>query len=195
MLDPKLLRQNLSEVAERLKDRGMNLNVAKIQALEEQRKNLQSRLQELQNEKNTHAKSVGLAKAKGENVDALLQQVKDLGDTLKSTEEQFTTVQSELDNILVQIPNLPHPSVPKGKSEEDNQVIRTWGEVKKYSFTPKDHVDLGEKLGMDFSAAAKLSGARFVVLHGALARIHRAIAQFMLDLHIKEHGYQEVSVP
>lgn len=195
MLDPKLLRQNLPEVAERLKDRGMDLNVTRIHALEEQRKKLQSRLQELQNEKNVHAKSVGIAKAKGENVDALLQQVKNLGETLKSTEEQFATVQIELDNILVQIPNLPHSSVPKGKSEDDNQVVRTWGEIKKYSFTPKDHVDLGARLGMDFTAAAKLSGARFVVLHGTLSRIHRAIAQFMLDLHIKEHGYHEVSVP
>jgi len=195
MLDPKLLRQNLSDVAERLKDRGMNLDVAQIHLLEEQRKKLQSRLQELQNEKNVHAKSVGIAKAKGENVDSLLQQVKDLGETLKSTEEQFAAIQTELDNIIVQIPNLPHSSVPKGKSEDDNKLIRTWGEIKKYSFTPKDHVDLGEKLGMDFTAAAKLSGARFVVLHGTLARIHRAIAQFMLDMHIKEHGYQEVSVP
>jgi seryl-tRNA synthetase len=195
MLDPKLLRQNLPEVAERLQDRGVKLDVARIHLLEEQRKKLQSRLQELQNEKNVHAKSVGMAKAKGENVDALLQQVKDLGDTLKATEEQFTAVQADLDNILMQLPNLPHSSVPKGKSEDDNQVVRTWGEIKKYSFSPKDHVDLGATLGMDFTAAAKLSGARFVVLHGTLARIHRALAQFMIDLHIKEHGYQEVYVP
>jgi seryl-tRNA synthetase len=195
MLDPKLLRQHLPEVAERLKDRGMILDVALIQSLEEQRKTLQSRLQELQNEKNKHAKSVGLAKAKGENVDELLQQVKHLADTLQSTDEQFVAVQKELDALLVHIPNLPHSSVPKGKSEEDNQEIRRWGEIKKYSFIPKDHVDLGAKLGMDFTSAAKLSGARFVVLHGTLSRIHRALAQFMLDLHTKEHGYQEVSVP
>jgi seryl-tRNA synthetase len=195
MLDPKLIRQDLQKVADLLKERGMTLDVARLNSLEEQRKVLQSRLQELQNERNVNAKSVGQAKAKGENVDHLLQQVKELGDKLKETDEQFAKVQTELDNALAHIPNIPHSSVPKGKSEDDNQVVRTWGEPKQYDFTPKDHVDLGAKLGMDFAVAAKLSGARFVVLHGTLARISRALVQFMLDLHTKEHGYQEVAVP
>jgi seryl-tRNA synthetase len=195
MLDPKLIRQDLQKLADLLKDRGLTLDVTRINHLEEQRKNVQSSLQDLQNERNVNAKRVGQAKAKGENVDELLQQVKELGDKLKATEEKFASIQAELDGLLSEIPNIPHPSVPKGKSEEDNQVIRTWGEPKKYDFPVKDHVDLGAKLGMDFTAAAKLSGARFVVLHGTLARIQRALAQFMLDIHTKEHGYQEISVP
>jgi seryl-tRNA synthetase len=195
MLDPKLLRQDLQKVAELLKDRGMTLDVSRLNYLEEQRKTLQSELQDLQNERNVNAKKVGQAKIKGDNTDSLLQEVKKIGDTLKVTQEKFVNIQAQLDRLLAEIPNVPHSSVPKGKSEEDNQVVRTWGEPKKYDFTPKDHVDLGIKLGMDFTMATKLSGARFVVLHGILARMQRALAQFMLDLHTKEHGYQEISVP
>lgn len=195
MLDPKLIRQDINAVAERLKHRGLTLNVAQLIALEEQRKQLQTAIQELQNARNTHAKTVGQAKAKGENVDHLFEEVKELGNKLKTSEEEFARVQDELNQILAMLPNLPHESVPIGKSEDDNQVVRTWGEPTKFNFEPKDHVDLGAKLGMDFATGSKLSGARFVVLHHKLARLHRALAQFMLDLHIKEHGYQEISVP
>lgn len=195
MLDPKLIRHDIEAVARQLKTRGFVLDVARLNNLEDQRKNLQTKLQELQNERNVRSKAVGQAKAKGENVDAIMQQVKELGDSLKSTEEKFNEVQAELNAILEMVPNIPHSSVPVGKSEADNKVIRTWGEPKKFTFTPKDHVDLGAPLGMDFNTAAKISGARFVVLHGQLARLQRALIQFMLDLHTKQHGYQEISVP
>lgn len=195
MLDPKLIRQDLDFVAEQLKKRGIILNVAQLNRLEEQRKTLQTHIQELQNSRNSNAKAVGQAKAKGQNVDELLQEVKELGDKLKSAEESFAHIQEELQQILAVIPNIPHESVPVGKSEEDNQVIRTWGEPTKFNFIPKDHVDLGATLGMDFATASKLSGARFVVLHNKLAKLQRALAQFMLDLHTEHHGYQEISVP
>lgn len=195
MLDPKLIRQDIAYVASQLGRRGITLNTNHLTALEERRKELQTKIQELQNERNTNAKAVGQAKAKGENVDHLLQQVKDLGDKLKLAEDEFARVQDELQQTLAILPNIPHESVPLGKSEEDNQVVRTWGEPTKMNFQPKDHVDLGAKLGMDFTAASKLSGARFVVLHHKLARLQRALAQFMLDLHTREHGYNEISVP
>lgn len=195
MLDPKLIRQDPDFVAAALKKRGVILDVAQLNSLEEKRKTLQTHIQELQNSRNTNAKAVGQAKAKGENVDQLLQQVKDLGDQLKSAEENFARVQDELQNILAVIPNIPHESVPVGKSEEDNKMVRKWGEPTSFKFTPKDHVDLGANLGMDFATASKLTGARFVVLHHKLARLQRALAQFMLDLHTKQHGYLEISVP
>ncbi len=195
MLDPKLIRQEIDFVAEQMQRRGVTINAAHLTALEEQRKELQTKIQELQNERNTNAKAVGQAKAKGENVENLLQQVKDLGDKLKSSEDEFAKIQDELHQLLAVIPNIPHESVPFGKGEEDNQVVRTWGEPTQFNFTPKDHVDLGAKLGMDFTTASKISGARFVVLHNKLARLQRALAQFMLDLHTKEHGYKEISVP
>ncbi len=200
MLDPKLIRNNLDYVAEQIKKRGIALDTAKIIALEDQRKELQTKLQELQNERNTLSKQIGLAKSKQSTqdnsvVDKLMQQVSALGDAHKTTDEQLEKIQTELNAILVMIPNLPHESVPFGKSEADNQVIRVWGEPKKFNFTPKDHVDLGAKLGMDFATATKISGARFVVLHHKLARLQRALIQFMLDLHTQEHGYQEIYVP
>lgn len=195
MLDPKLIRQDLEYVATQLKRRGITLNTAQLNTLEERRKELQTKIQDLQNERNVNAKAVGQAKAKGESVDHLLQQVKDLGEKLKLAEDKFTEVQDELHLTLAIIPNIPHESVPLGKSENDNQVIRTWGEPPQFKFTPKDHVDLGEKLGIDFAAGSKLSGARFVVLHDQIARLHRALAQFMLDLHTREHGYKEIAVP
>lgn len=195
MLDPKLIRQNPELVAKKMSLRGMKLDTSRLIALEEQRKTLQTKVQELQNTRNTHAKSVGQAKAKGENVEHLLQEVKDLGDKLKLAEEEFNLVNEELQQILAMIPNMTHDSVPEGKSEDDNQVIRTWGEKTTFNFKPKEHADLGVKLGMDFTVAAKISGARFVVLRGKLARLQRAIAQFMLDVHVNENGYQEIYVP
>jgi len=195
MLDPKLIRGDLNEVALQIKKRGVTLDVARISALEDKRKELQTLTQQLQNERNTNAKSVGHAKAQGKNVDDLLQQVKQLGDKLKATEDEFEQVQSELNDLLARIPNIPHASVPPGLDEKFNQVVRTWGIPTKFNFTPKDHVDLGAGLGMDFTTAAKLSGARFVILKGRLARLQRALIQFMLDIHTKEHGYEEIYAP
>ncbi len=195
MLDPKLIRQDLEAVAAKLKHRGVTLDVPRLNALEEQRKTFQTRLQDLQNERNVRSKAIGQAKAMGENVDPLFQQLKELNDSLKLTEEEFNRIQADLNDMLARIPNLPHESVPIGKSEADNQLIRTWGEPRKFDFTPKDHVDLGEKIGMDFPTAAKIAGARFVVLRGNLAKLQRALVQFMLDLHTTEHGYQEIYVP
>ncbi len=195
MLDPKLIRQDLAATAAKLKHRGVTLDIPRLNSLEEQRKTLQTRLQDLQNDRNVRSKAIGQAKAKGENVDPLFQELKELNDSLKLTEEQFTQIQTELNDLLARIPNIPHESVPIGKSEADNQIIRTWGEPRKFDFTPKDHVDLGEKIGMDFPTATKIAGARFVVLRGTLAKLQRALVQFMLDLHTTEHGYQEIYVP
>lgn len=196
MLDPKLFRNSIDTIAAQLKKRGFVLDVAKFNALEDQRKQLQVKVQELQNERNVKSKEVGIAKAKGESSEAALKSLKELSDTLKLQEEQLSRIQVDLETFLAQIPNVPHESVPEGKSEEDNQVVRTWGEPKQFSFKPKDHVELGaNNKWIDFEAAAKIAGARFVVLRGPLARLQRALAQFMLDLHIREHGYQEITVP
>jgi seryl-tRNA synthetase len=196
MLDPKLIRQNLPEVAEKLKARGITLDVTLLEKLENQRKNLQIKMQELQNERNVKSKAVGHAKAKGEDATAILNDVKDLGDKLKQTEEDFNKIQIELNDYLAVIPNLTHESVPVGKDETQNRLERTWGEPRKFNFTPKDHADLGaQNKWMDFEAGVKLSKARFVVLRGPIAQLHRAIAQFMLNLHLNEHGYQEINVP
>lgn len=196
MLEPKLLRSSIDQVAAQLKKRGVVLDVAKFNALEEQRKSLQVKLQELQNERNVRSKAVGQAKASGKSVDEALSSLKELSDALKLKEEEFARVQAEYDNFVGSIPNLTHESVPDGKSEEDNREIRKWGEPKQFSFKPKDHVELGAANGwVDFETAAKLSGARFVVLRGPYARLQRALTQFMLDLHVNEHGYQEISVP
>jgi seryl-tRNA synthetase len=196
MLDPKLLRSDLPRVAAQLKKRGFELDVAQFSKLEEQRKTLQIKMQELQNERNVRSKEVGQAKAAGKNADDLLLQLKDLSDNIKVAEEKFGQLQVALDDFIARIPNLPHPSVVEGKTEDDNPVIRTWGEPTRFSFTPKDHIELGAQEGrMDFETAAKLAGARFVVLKGPLARLQRALIQFMLDLHTQEHGYQEIYVP
>lgn len=195
MLDPKIIRFDIEAVAKQLKSRGFVLDTALFNTLEEQRKKLQTTLQDLQNERNVHAKAVGLAKAKGENIEGLLAQVKNLGEELSATQVKFDQVQNELNDFLAVVPNIPHASVPQGKSEEDNVVLRTWGEPRKFNFTAKDHVDLGAPLGMDFASATKISGARFVVLNRGMARLQRGLAQFMLDLHIKEHGYHEIYVP
>jgi seryl-tRNA synthetase len=195
MLDPKLIRADLNSIAEKLKARGIVLDVPRLHSLEEQRKTLQMHLQNLQNERNIRSKAIGQAKAKNENSDALFHTLKELNDSIKVSEEQFSHIQSELNDLLARIPNLPHESVPIGKSEADNKIIRTWGMPRKFDFTPKDHVDLGEKLGMDFAAGVKIASARFVVLRGMLAKLQRALIQFMLDLHIQEHGYQEIYVP
>ncbi len=196
MLDPKLIRNDLQFVADNLKKRGVIIDVAKLNAIEEQRKLLQVKTQELQNERNVRSKSIGAAKASGKNVEDLMKEVNDLGASLKETEEQFNKVHAELTAYLALLPNLTHESVPEGKSEEDNKQIRVWGEPIKFNFKPQDHVDLCvKKQWMDFETAVKLSKSRFVVLRGPLARLNRALIQFMLDLHTIEHGYQEINVP
>jgi seryl-tRNA synthetase len=196
MLDPKLLRADLDGVAARLARRGFELDTAQITALEGRRKTLQVEAQELQNERNTKSKSIGKAKAAGEDIQPLLAAVADLGDRLKAAEDALGEVQQAINEIALGIPNLPHDSVPEGKDEDDNREERRWGEPSAFDFEPKDHVDLGAALGLlDFDAAAKLTGSRFAVMSGPLARMHRALAQFMLDVHTGEHGYTEAYVP
>ncbi|HDK38287.1 MAG TPA: serine--tRNA ligase [Thiolapillus brandeum] len=196
MLDPKLLRTNLQTVAATLKRRGMELDTAAIEKLEAQRKELQVRTQELQNERNTRSKSIGKAKAAGEDIQPLLKEVASLGDALKEAENALKQLQEELRDIILGLPNLPDDSVPDGRDEEDNREERTWGEIPQFDFEPRDHVDLGEALGgLDFASAAKITGSRFTVMHGKMARLHRALTQFMLDQHTTEHGYRETYVP
>ncbi len=188
--------QNLNWWLEQLARRGYQLDVEKMKSLEEQRKALQIEQQELQNERNTKSKSIGKAKAAGEDLQPLLDEVAGLGDKLKAVSEKSDAVQAELHALMMSMPNTPHDSVPDGKDEEDNREERTWGEIPTFDFEPKDHVDLGEGVKqLDFDTAAKVTGSRFVSMSGGLARLHRALTQFMLDTHIAEHGYTEVYVP
>ncbi|HEY4367406.1 MAG TPA: serine--tRNA ligase [Steroidobacteraceae bacterium] len=196
MLDPKLLRSEPTAVAANLARRGFTLDVVRLNALEETRKKWQVRADELRNERNVHAKTVGKAKAQGQDIAPLLQQVETLGAELAKVEAELSGVQGELDQIVLGIPNLLQDSVPTGRDEHSNVEVRRWGEPRQFTFKPRDHVELGEKLGqMDFAAGGKIAGARFTVLKGPLARLQRALIQFMLDLHTSEHGYSEVYVP
>lgn len=196
MLDPKLLRTNLRDVAATLKRRGVSLDVGAIEKLEARRKELQMRTQELQNERNTRSKSIGKAKAAGEDIQPLLEEVASLGDALKEAENELKQLQEQLRDILLGLPNVPDDSVPEGNDEDDNREERTWGEIPQFDFEPRDHVDLGEALGgLDFAAAARITGSRFTVMHGQMARLHRALTQFMLDQHTLQHGYRETYVP
>ncbi|PHR66894.1 serine--tRNA ligase [Pseudidiomarina marina] len=198
MLDAKLFRSELTETAERLKTtRGFELDVARLDALENKRKDLQVRTETLQAERNSRSKAIGQAKAKGEDIAPLLAAVDDLGEQLEAAKQELTDVQNELQTIIAGVPNLPDAEVPLGADEEDNVEVSRWGEPRQFSFEPKDHVDVAIALnnGMDFDAGSKLAGARFVVLRGHIARLHRALTQFMLDLHTAEHGYQETYVP
>ncbi|MDE2091496.1 MAG: serine--tRNA ligase [Gammaproteobacteria bacterium] len=196
MLDPKLLRTEPQTVAHNLARRGFTLDVASYSALENKRKEIQTRMEHLRNERNIQSKGIGMAKGKGQDTAALMALVAESGARLKSAEEEFVRIEAELDAIQLGLPNLLHDSVPEGRDETANQEVRRWGEPRHYDFVPKDHVDLGAIRGlMDFESAAKISSARFVVLKGALAKLHRALIQFMLDTHNGEHGYQEVYVP
>ncbi|APG05959.1 serine--tRNA ligase [Luteibacter rhizovicinus DSM 16549] len=197
MLDPALLRGKLAETAERLRAaRNFDLDVPTIERLESERKALSTETQELQNLRNTRSKAIGQAKGKGESVDALMAEVAGIGDKLKSNEQALAEVQAKLADIALGIPNLPDDSVPIGKDENDNLEILRWGHPRPFDFPVKDHVDLGVRHGwLDGEAGAKLSGARFTVLRGQLAHLHRALAQFMLDLHTTRHGYLEHNVP
>ena len=196
MLDPKLLRSDLGWVAGQLARRGFELDTASLQTLEERRKDLQTQTQDLQAERNTRSRGIGKAKAAGEDIAPLLKEVEGLGEQLKQKEEQLASLQDELNAVLMGIPNMPHESVPDGSGEDDNLEIRRWGELPHFDFEPRDHVDLGERLGLlDFETAAKLTGSRFSVIQGPLARLHRALTQFMLDTHTRRHGYRELYVP
>ena len=196
MLDPNLFRKQIDETAARLARRGFDLPVERIATLESERKQVQVRTQELQNERNTRSKAIGKAKASGEDIAPLLAEVSRLGDELKSHESRLESIQEEIETIALGVPNLPHESVPQGVDEADNREERSWGEPTRFNFEPKDHVDLGA-VGdaMDFGLGSQLAGSRFVVLKGNLARMHRALAQFMLDLHTQEHGYLEANTP
>jgi len=196
MLDPKLLRQDPEFAAKQLAVRGYKLDIKQLNTLENQRKDLQVKVETLQNDRNVRSKNIGKAKAQGEDIQRLLDEVAKLGDDLEASRIKLEAVNHELNEILFRIPNIPQADVPKGKSEADNVEIRTWGKPKKFSFTPKDHVALGERNnGIDFKTAAKITGSRFVILNHQIARLHRALTQFMLDTHTKEHGYQEIYVP
>jgi seryl-tRNA synthetase len=196
MLDPKLIRNQLADVAAQLKRRAFDLDVFKIRALEERRKDIQVRTEELQAERNRSSRSIGKAKAAGEDIQPLLDQVAGLGEQLDAAKQELDGVQEQLNDILMGIPNIPHESVPVGNDEAQNEEVRRWGEPAGFDFEVKDHVDLGEGLGgMELDAAVKLSGSRFAVLRGPLARLHRALIQYMLELHTGEHGYQECYVP
>jgi seryl-tRNA synthetase len=195
MLDIQLLRNDLDGVSAHLATRGFALDTKKFAQLEAERKTIQTRTQELQAKRNSSSKLIGQAKAKGEDVSAIMAEVATLGDELKQAEQQLGKVQTALQTLLEVIPNTPHSSVPMGKSEADNLEVRKVGTIPQFDFAVKDHVDLGEKLGLDFDTATKISGARFSLLKGGLARLHRALAQFMLDTHTEQHGYTELYVP
>lgn len=196
MLDIQLLRKDIQSVAAKLASRGFELDVATFQEIEARRKDIQSRTQELQAQRNSLSKQVGILKGQGGDASAILAQVAGLGDHLKACESELGEIQHKLEELLLGIPNLPHESVPQGKSADDNREIRNFGEPKSFSFKTRDHVDIGAGLqGLDFEVAAKITGSRFAVMKGQLAQLHRAIAQFMLDTHAQEHGYVEVYVP
>jgi seryl-tRNA synthetase len=196
MLDIQLLRSDLQGAAKRLADRGVTLDVAAFERLEARRKSVQTQTQELQAKRNQLSKQVGQAKTKGEDASSLVAEVNAQADKLKALEHDLDVIQRELDEFLSVIPNLPHATVPVGASPDDNVEVRRIGEPRKFDFAVKDHVDLGANLGMlDFDAAARIAGARFSVMKKGLARMHRALAQFMVDIHTQEHGYCEVYVP
>ncbi len=195
MLDSKLLRNEIELTAKQLARRSYALDIEQINHLEAQRKALQIQTQELQNERNTRSKNIGRVKASGQDIQPLLEEIVGLGDALKQAEAQLESLQQQLTNIQLNIPNIPHHTTPTGNTEADNAEIRRWGNPRSFTFEPRDHIDLSEEGGLDFEAGVKLTGARFTVIHGQLARLHRAIIQFMLDLHTQEHGYQEVYVP
>ena len=196
MLDPKLIRSDLNDVAEQLKKRNFVLDVAALEDLESKRKACQVETENFQNERNTKSRSIGKAKAAGEDIQPLLDEVAGLGEKLDAAKADLADVQQQIDTIIMGIPNLLHDSVPVGKNEDDNVEIRRWGEPRSFDFTVKDHVDLGAvNSWLDFETASKLTGSRYVVMHGQMAKLHRALTQFMLDVHTTEHGYTEVYVP
>ncbi|TAL54477.1 serine--tRNA ligase [Pandoraea sp.] len=195
MLDIQLLRKDIDAVAQRLATRGFSLDVSALQSLETERKEIQTRTEELQARRNTLSKQIGVLKSKGGDASEVMAEVGGIGGELKASAMRLEVIQAQLSELLLGVPNLPDASVPIGRDETQNVEVRRWGTPREMSFTPRDHVDLGAGLGLDFDAAAKLSGARFAVMKGGIARLHRALAQFMLDVHTGEHGYTEAYVP
>ena len=196
MLDPQLLRNDLERVASGLARRGYHLDMEQFASLESNRKTLQTRLQELQNLRNTRSRAIGQAKSRGEDIEPLKREVGEIGEELGQCQLRLEDVRRALDHLLLDIPNLPADDVPDGQSEADNVEVARHAEPREFEFEPRDHVELGAGLGgLDFERASKLSGSRFAVLSGSIARLHRALAQFMLDLHVSEHGYRETAVP
>ncbi len=198
MLDINLLRKDLDQVVARLETRRRPqpfLDVARFRALEAERKQLQTRTEELQAQRNQASRLIGQRKAAGDDASEAMRQVSDLKSALEASAARLQQIQQELGDMLLGVPNLPDPDVPLGAGEAENRELRRWGEPRAFDFSPRDHVDIGGPLGLDFEAASRMSGARFAVLRGPLARLHRALAQFMLDLHTTEHGYTEAYVP
>ena len=196
MLDLQLIRNELNTIAEALEKRGASLDKNKIQKFEDKRKTIQIKTEKLQAERNLISKEIGEMKAKGKDTESLLKKVSSIKSQLKKNEEQLTVIQKELNELIITIPNIPHASVPEGSTDEDNQLVREWGKKPSFDFKIKDHVDLGESLEqIDFDTATQITSSRFVVMKGQIARLHRALIQFMLDIHTSEHGYQEVNVP
>ena len=195
MININILRDQTEQVKLALKKRGYMLNAEKFEKLEQQRKSIQVKAQELQEQRNQVSKKIGLEKSKGNNVDELMKQVNSTAESLKSYEEQLEKIQSDLQILLLDIPNIPHSTVPEGKNENDNLVVKEFGRIKSFDFQPKDHVDIGALHGLDFDLGAKLSGARFVVMRKEIARLHRAIGQMMIDTQVNDHGYEECYTP
>ena len=196
MLDARLLRNDLDDVVEQLARRGFNFDTAAYQQLEAQRKAIQIKTEELQSQRNSRSKEIGKAKGRGEDIQPLIAEIGQLGSDLDACKEQLNELQAALDNLLMSVPNLPADGVPQGKDEADNVEVSRWGTPRQFEFEVKDHVELGAELnGLDFENAVKISGSRFIVMQGKVARLHRALAQFMLDLHTTEHGYTECYVP
>ncbi|WER46751.1 serine--tRNA ligase [Cupriavidus sp. WKF15] len=195
MLDIQLFRKDIDAVAQRLATRGFQLDVAAFQALESERKQLQTQTEELQARRNSLSKQIGMLKGKGEDASAVMAEVGGIGDTLKASAARLEEIQAQLSDLMLSIPNLPHESVPVGKDETQNVEVRRVGEPHRFDFEVRDHVDVGEKLGLDFDTAAKVTGSRFSMLRGGVARMHRALVQLMLDTHTQEHGYTEMYVP
>ena len=196
MLDPKLIRNDLEQVAQQLEKKHYTLDVAAFVRLETQRKDLQVETEKLQSARNDRSKNIGKVKAEGGDIQPLITSMNEIGAQLDAHKEQLAAVQAELHVLMMDMPNIPDESVPEGKTEDDNQLVRTWGEPRSFDFEPKDHVELSADLcGMDFELAAKLTGSRFVTMRGPIARLHRALTQFMLDTHTQAHGYEEVYVP
>lgn len=197
MLDPKLFRTDIEKTAELLALRGYKLDTATLSNLEAVRKEIQVKTQDLQSQRNTRSKSIGQAKARGEDIQPLLKEVSQLGDELEAAKEEQNDILKQIADITAAVPNLIHESVPQGKSEDDNVEIKRWGTPREFDFEVKDHVDIGGSIGkgLDFESGAKLAGTRFAVMRGGIAKLHRALAQFMLDTHSEEHGYEEMYVP
>ncbi|WP_110708560.1 serine--tRNA ligase [Salinicola sp. CR57] len=196
MLDPKLLRSDPQLVAQRLALRGFTLDIAQLESLESRRRELQTRTEQLQNERNVRSKSIGKAKAAGEDIQPLLAEVGQLGDDLDAAKRELGEVQQAWEDLVAGLPNLPHEDVPQGADESDNVELHRWGAPREFDFEVRDHVDLGARFGyLDFELATKLTGSRFAVMRGPIARLHRALAQFMLDTQTRDHGYEECYVP